>query len=224
MYLTDIREFKKSASIDPDDTSEDAVINYCIEWASNWIEEYLNRKLSLKQRTEYYDGTGTQTLQLRARPVYSVPEISVRVDEAGFYGSTSGAFASDTALTYGGDFCLKIDQDDGIRSRCGLLIRMKSYWPRPSVRQRGLLAAFIGNDHGSIKITYTAGYTVDELPAQLRMACNILVNKLRYILPIGMELGSESYEERHISIIARQKNYFMSLIAPMLFTFRNWKF
>lgn len=221
--LSDIREFKASAGISPENTREDKKILFCLEWASEWIEEHLNRGLALKSRTEYYDGTGAQTIQLKARPVYTTPAIAVSVDEAGFYGSSSGSFASNTALTYGTDFCVKIDQENN-RSRSGLLLRINNVWPRPSVRQKGLLAPFLGRSMGNVKVTYTAGYTVDDMPSQIRLACNILANRIRYILPLGMELGSESYEERHITLVTRQKDYLMGFVKPFLFNFRNWKF
>jgi hypothetical protein len=180
-----------------------------------------------KNRTEYYKGTGTQKLLLRSRPVYprvgQSDQIAVYLDEAGFYGSVSGAFTqSNSQLTYGTDFALQIDQEDG-SSRSGILIRINNLWPRPQNRIAGLLSPFIGEGHGTIKVVYSAGYHIDNLPAQLRMAANLMVQRLRYIMPLGVELASESYEERAISVITSQKQKILALAAPIIAPFRNWK-
>ena len=225
MLLTDIRELKTILEIDPDNKAEDVKLNFLVEQASKLIEEYLNRPgLSFNSRTEYYNGTGSQQLLLRSRPVYTTPTIQVFIDEHGFYGSTSGSFDPQLCqLNYGTDFCLKIDQDDGT-SRSGILVRLHSFWPRPGVRQQGYLSPFIGTSFGAIKIIYSAGYTVDNLPAPFRLACNALVARMRYLLPLAMELKSESYEDRAITVATEQKDYLMAIVKPMLVFYRNWSF
>lgn len=183
--------------------------------------------LTFGQKMEFYKGTGTQKLPLKFRPVYAAPTIQVTVDEAAYFGSAPGAFVgSPTAqpLVYGVDFCLQIDQPDGLTSRSGILWRINDYWPRPQVRQAGLLSPFIADDPGSIQVIYTAGYTLDNLPSAFRVACNTLVARLRYIFPLGMELGGEGYEERSISLVTEHKDYLLSLVKPMLFQYRNWHF
>lgn len=221
---------KSILEIDPADTSEDKKLLFLVEWASAWIEEVLGRPLAYKTRTDYYQGSGTQKLQLRARPVYASPPapygaLAVVVDEGGNFGAASGAFQGPGAipLVYGQDYTLRIDQADG-GSRSGLLIRIGNYWPRPMVRQTGLLSPFVGDDTGSVQVTYTAGYTQDTLPAQLRAAVNLLVARMRYILPLGVELGSESYEDRSISVITSEKQGLLALVNPLIMSFRNWHF
>lgn len=217
-----MREAKTILEIDPDDRSEDALLNLLIEQSSQWIEEFLNRPgMERKERTEYYFGTGTQRLLLRSRPVFTVPTILVRVDEAGNFGSTSGSFNADTALTYGDHFALVLDQEDG-SSRSGILYRINNVWPAPSARMRGLLSPFVATGFGTIRVIYTAGYTVDSLPASIRLACNLLVQKLRYVMPLGMELAGDSYEERAISPLNSEKEKLMALAKPLLLPFRNW--
>ncbi len=221
--LTDLRELKAILEIDPDNTAEDAKLLFLAEWASDWIEELLNRKnrLFFKSRTEYYGGSGTQQLLLRARPVFTTPTIQVYSDDTGYFGSNPDGFNASTLLTYGDDYCLVIDQDDG-SSRSGILVRMQGYWFKPSVRQKGLLTPFIGNAYGNIKVVYTAGYTIDNLPSQLRAATNFLIARMRAILPLGMEVASESYEERSISLIAERRDYLLAIIKPMIYSYRNW--
>ena len=179
--------------------------------------------MSYKARTEYYNGTGGLKLLLRHRPVFTTPTIVVHLDSGAYYGSVTGSFAGTSALTYGTDFSLKIDQEDGT-SRSGILIRINEFWPKPQSRQAGFLSPFLGESFGNIRITYTAGFTVDMLPAQIRAACNLLIARMRAILPVGMEIGSESYEERSLGLITQQKNYLTSLIRPMIWPYRNWYF
>lgn len=219
---SDLREVKTLLEIDPGDTSEDLKIGFLVNQAASLIDDFLGRGITFRSRTEYYNGTGTQKLNLRARPVYTTPTIQCWEDSGGFYGQPSDAFDSDSELTYGDDFVLWVDQDDGT-SRSGILIRRQDYWERPRIREQGLLYPFIGQALGSIKVTYSAGYYVDNLPWSFRLASDLLIGKLRYIIPLGMELGSESYEERSVSYIAPKRNYLLSLIAPILFQYRNWK-
>lgn len=220
--LTDLIECKRILEIDPLNTSEDAKLNFFIEYAGDLIEEYLDRKLALASRTEYYDGTGTPQLRLRCRPVFTTPTIQVWEDKTGYYGSESNDYGSETALTYGADFFLKVDQSDGISSRSGLLIRRNAFWPKKDARQRGLLSPYVTTGYGAVKVIYTAGYSVDTMPSQIRAASNLLVARLRALFPTGMEVSSESYEERHVSLVAARKDYLMALVKPMLFSFRNW--
>lgn len=222
--FTDLREVKIFLEIDPEDTEEDILLGFLIEHASQWIEEILNRPgMDKKSRTEFYFGTGNQRLLLRSRPVFTTPTIRVFLDEGGNFGATSGSFdATDTALIYGTDFALVIDQENGT-SRSGILYRINDLWPRPSVRQRGLLSPFLGVGFGTIKVIYTAGYEVDNLPSGLRLAANLLVQRLRYIMPLGMELASDSFEERNISAVTSEKDKLLAVVKPLLFPYRNWK-
>lgn len=232
MFLTDLYELKTMLEIDPSDTNPDKILTFFIEQASKWIEEVLNRELTYKTRTQYYQGTGTQKLLLRCRPVYTTPAITVVQDQGGLFGAASNAFATPspgTALTYGVDYTLQIDWDsnnDGTddASRSGILIRVNDYWFKPQVRQTGLLSSFIGPDTGSYKITYTAGYTVDNLPPFIRFACDDLVARMYYLMPLGVEMGSENYIDRGISVLTENKQALMApTVKSLLWTNRNWK-
>lgn len=225
--LIDIREVKGKMELDPDDPSDDKILGWIIPQATEWIEEVLGRGLEYKTRTEFYNATGTSRLNLKARPVYpTVPtpytSLTVWVDKGAYYGTSPTAF-SDAALVYGTDYTLKIDQDNG-GSRSGTLIKINGVWEKPSFRQAGYLSAYVGEDSGSIKVTYTAGYTADTMPATLRMAASFLVIRIRRLFPLGYELSSEGYEERSISIMADNKHYLLGLIMPMLvqYTNRTW--
>lgn len=209
--------------IDPRDNTEDLTLNFYNEQASNLIEELLNRDFSYKSRTQYYDGTGTFKLLLKNRPVFISPLPEVYVDSNGKYGSVSGAFTGQNSqLTYGTDFYLRLDSDDAQSSRSAILYRVKDTWSKAWYRQAGLLAPFMGELPGSIKVTYTAGYTVDSLPAGFRLAANMLVAKIRYLFPLGMLLNSESYEERSLGLIGERKDWLLADVKPILLNYRNW--
>lgn len=223
MLWSDLLEIKVLLGLDPGNTAQDSKLLILNTVVGEWLGEWLNRPgFDLKARTEYYDGTGTQNLLLRSRPVYTTPTVQVFADSNGNWGSTSGSFdTATTELVYGDDFALRLDPGEEGRSRSGILVRLNAYWDKPSVRQRGLLSPFIGQANGNVKVVYTAGYTVDSLPAQLRMAANLLVARLNYVWPLGVELGSESYEERSLSIITSQKSALFVLVKPMIWSFRN---
>jgi hypothetical protein len=82
------------------------------------------------------------TLVLEHIPVRSVS--ALRVDYSGRYGQAAGAFPADTAWTLGTDFYLDLEQSGICKS--GILIAERG-WPQIP---------------GSIKVTYTAGYSADE--------------------------------------------------------------
>lgn len=221
MLLTDLRELKTVLDIPDGNAAEDRKLLLYAEWASSWIQEYLNRDLERKTRTEFYRGSGTAQLLLKSRPVFPTG-LEVRLDEGAYYGTVSGSFDSNSALTYGVDYALDLDQE-GNSSRSGILVRFNEFWPRPGYRERGYLSPYVGRGFGTLRITYDAGYTVDSLPAMIRGACELLIAKMRYVLPLGLELTSESYEERSITTgnTAEAKTYLMSLVTPMLFSHRN---
>lgn len=220
MLLTDLIECKALLGIAASDPCEDKLLNFLIEMASNWIEEWLGRSLEYKQRTEYYNGSGTLKLVLRSRPVY-VDGLQVWMDERAFFGSAPDAFNNDP-LVYGKDFCLDIDQDNGT-SRSGILIRINRIWPKQQYSARGFLTSFLGESFGSIKVIYNAGYTVDNLPPIIRLAATTLVANMRYMLPLGLDLNSDSYEAKSIGINADKKNQLMrQVVKAMLLNFKNW--
>lgn len=226
MPLTDIRQVKAILEIDQADTSEDLKLSMFIDWVSEWIPLWCNRGddgFAYAQRTQYYDGTGTQKVLLNNRPIDLTVPTQVYEDMNGFYGNgVPQAFNPQlTQLTYGSDYVF--ETKDNVTSRSGILVRINDYWQKPSVRSIGFLTPYIGYAFGSIKIVYTAGYTTNTLPFQIRQAAVQLVSKLRYYFPLGLAVNSDSYEEKSISLAGDGKNYLLNSIVPAMFNFRNWK-
>ena len=226
LVYTDLLELKTYLEIDRGDVAEDTKLRLMIEHATTLINSFLGRNLppEYKQRTEFYAGTGIVRLPLKTRPVTANPVPLVYLDDAGYFGSASGSFdPGTTALVYGQDFSLLIDQEDGVTSRSGILVRMNALWNKPRVRQVGYLFPFVAPAYGNVKVVYTAGYTTDTLPAEFRLACNVLAARLRYLMPDGMEIGTESYEKRVMGMVVERRDYLMSLVKHILFPFRSWK-
>ena len=233
MLFSDLREVKAILEIDPDNTQEDIKLSLFLEQVSDWFEEWTGREFTLKLRTKAYPGTGTQRLNLDHRPVFpsvgTPNQIQVIIDENANFGQATGSFSppsSGTLLTYGTEYTLRIDDSDNNSSKSGILIRIGNYWPKPAARQDGWLSPFVIPDTGSVQVTYYAGYTVDTLPATLRMACNTAIASVRYLMPLGVSLGSDSYEGRSIGTTMPKdmKSIVYQAVYPHLHLFRNWKF
>lgn len=238
MLYTSLQQLKIAMEMNPDDHSDDLRLAFINTWVSSWIEELLNRpNLSYAIRTEYYPGTGTQKLCLQSRPVYpagtqaAFPLVPTPIDpivvtnQRGYYNEAPNAFNDppNTPLVYGQDFALMLDNQPDGSSRSGILVRIGNYWNRPWCRMQGRLSPFVGEAFGNIQVTYSGGFSYDTLPGTIQMAANLLAMKLRYLLPTGLEIGSESYEERSISVINSSKSYLLSTVRPMLYQYRNWK-
>jgi len=227
VQLSDLRELKTYLDLDQGDATEDVKLLFLIEQASAWIEDYLDRPLTYKQRTEYYNGKGTRKLPLRARPVYVGNGLDpvVVIDNGGGCGQIPGSFTG-TGLTYGKDFFPLMDGDTPNTSRSGILIRNNAMWPKPAFRVGGLLTPYQDTGFGVIQVTYWAGFTYDNMPSQLRMACHAMVARMRFLFPVGMELGSDSYGEKSINILAERKGYVFGgdLVKGMLNAYKNWTF
>ncbi len=222
VLYTDINEMKSILEIDVDNHVEDKNLNFFNEWASAWFEEWINRPIVRRERTEYYNGTGTQKILLKSRPVFSTPTPACVIDESGAYGTSSGSFTG-TPLVWGSDFTLFFDNQEDGSCRNGILLRLGTVWPNNYVRSAGLLSPYTQPGVGNVRITYTAGYTVDTLPAQLRASMNFLIAKMRYLFPLGLDLSSDSYEERSISWSNQNKTMLLSLVQPFWYPYRNWR-
>lgn len=223
MLITDLYELKSILEIDPSDSTEDKRLNFYVEYASSVIEDFLGRqgRLFYGVRTEYYSPTNTPNLVLKSRPVYLTPTPIIYEDSAA--GFVSGSFGNESQLTFGTDFELVIDQADGVTSRSGVIRRIDGIWTRRGARLAGLLSPFSLRNAGGIKVVYAGGYKYENMPAALRLACNTVVAHIRYLFPMGMELSSESYEERAIGLVPHRQ-FFLSLVKPLLHTYHNWYF
>lgn len=174
------------------DTSLDDVIDLLIPQADAIIKGYLKREIEEATYTEYYSGTGDQTLILKQTPVQSIT--SVNEDRDGFYGDGTDAFPASTLLVEGTDYVLRKDDASATEvSKSGILYRINSAWPRPYSRKRGQIASSPGIAMGNIKVVYVAGW--ETVPADITFAANKLVTSMLQSLDAGGRLESESIED-----------------------------
>lgn len=231
LLFTSLAELKALLDIPQDDLSRDLKLGFINEYAASRIESEIGRPdLTYRQRTQYLAGTGTQYLILKHRPIYTTPTPPrVWVDMDGAFGANSGAFDSTKELTYGdvtgdgvGGFCVKVDDDSGTKGKSGLLMKIGGTWEKGSYRTRGLISSFLDKAPGTIKVVYYAGYTSDDLPGELRWAGNIMCARMNNLLPLGIQLGGESYEERSISMVNENIDFLLGGgVASILARFKN---
>lgn len=128
-------------------------------------DKYVGRNLALETTTEYYDGSQSIYLNLKRWPVTAITE--VKHDLAGGYGQITGTFGTSTVLTLGTNYI--VDYAKGILT---ILQPNTSYdwfargYNSPTLPSRygmGLVANYVpaswGQVPGSVKVTYSAGYT-----------------------------------------------------------------
>jgi len=159
-----------------------AGVNAALAAASTAAERYCGRVFTSTTYTEYYDGNGYPNLPLNQFPVTAVD--SVYLDGNGGYGQISGTFTSTQLLVQGEDFVIQYDLGyvqmlSSTRAwPFGFGFPGGSPWGWPGLTRRGTSWKGWPKIPGSIKVTYTAGYTTipDDLKAAVcSMAAYILI-------------------------------------------------
>lgn len=196
--LLDVAKLKIHLGIADTDSSQDDALNQLADQIWGVVCRYTGRQLDAPAApvTEYYDGSGTQYVYLRQRPVTSVT--SLYMDQNGYYGQAPNGFDPTLSLlTQGTDYYVEnFVQDERNPSR---IVMITNPWAF------GIL--FIGEPigaprniwpigQGNIKVTYTAGYT--QCPDDLELACFQLIAMVKNSRPIGqfkgqVTMGSAAY-------------------------------
>lgn len=136
-----------------------------------------------------YGNTRTSDiLQLHHLPVRGTP--TIYEERGALAGQKVGSFAADTQLTSGTSFWMDASEEDSdgtLLSRSGQIIRRGSAWP---------------DELGSVKVTYTAGYSATEFAgtatsgvdvSDIAVACKLLMQKMyQTIKATGSSTGSGS--------------------------------
>lgn len=163
-------------------SGQDTLIGILIALAQGAIEAYCDRAFdSATYTAETYDGSGTDSLQLRQWPVTDIDSVSIR---EGLSDATP------------------VVQDDStylVNAQSGLLRRLSGMegWADTSVfRINGVLAlaaeATWPMGRENIVVTYTAGYAT--IPQNLKLACYRLVDHLRGVRGSDGNLISEGMD------------------------------
>lgn len=142
--------------------SEDSIIESMINRASSWANDYTQRLLLSRVNTDYYDGDGTGTLILRQYPVTALSNL---------YDDTDRVFGGGTAINVTTD--VSLDSNNG-------LIRL--------VNQAVAFNVGIAN----IKVVYTAGHLLSNVPASIQEAVLLYVGNSYRSQYLGQRFGATS--------------------------------
>jgi hypothetical protein len=192
----DLKTLKSQFGIQPGDTSEDTLIGLFMNQASAAIETWCDRQFSQALYTQYLLGNGLSEIDLLNRPIYPLgttnfpTPMAVYEDENGFWGSNSSSFdPTTTLLTYGTDYAMEIDQQDG-SSRSGILYKINGFWTIPFTYRPGVISSFTGPGTGNIKVVYVGGYSA--VPPDIQLALFLQIAAVRNAKNYGHLLASES--------------------------------
>jgi uncharacterized phiE125 gp8 family phage protein len=109
-YLVSLDDMRSYLGFTDTDTERDEVLGYLLTIVSEFADTYTRRTLLEAEHSEYYDGTGTETLMLNNYPVSAVH--SLVIDYVGFT-STEVADTSE----------YRVDSDRG-------MVTYQYTWPR----------------------------------------------------------------------------------------------
>ena len=140
--LTTVDKVKKFMNLPSDvGNTNDAILLSMIRQKSNEIENYLNRKIRLQTFTEFYDGDGTNVLQLRNYPVSSITSLNI---------DTNRDFATTTV----------VDSDNyDLDSRLGRIIAAENLMGQEyCLSNRVDCGGIFPKALNSIKVVYVAGF------------------------------------------------------------------
>jgi hypothetical protein len=163
-------------------------------------EKYCNRSFATSaEAAEYYNwpSPGSRLdIPLNRRPVSAVSE--VKIDPRGGAGQLDDTFGSTTVLDSGTDYYC--DYNAGILR----LLTTRSNWPIASFGFGGQLMTgqpfayntnLRGQNTGTIKVTYTAGYS--SVPADVKLAIAQMVS---WLAGTGMESGGTGGVTSYIDV------------------------
>jgi len=190
MAITTISAFKTYAGISG--TAEDAFLTQILPQVEAALAAEMGRQIESANVTEYYSGTGTNSLWLRKTPVQSIT--SAYQDDDAYFGTASDPFPAATLLTAGTDYALQVDQPTGggTASMGGRLFRIGGVWSRPFAARSGTLLAAPSDAIGNIKVTYVAGWST--VPTNIVLAVHLMLAQFRNQRGTGGPLQSESLD------------------------------
>ncbi len=188
MALTSLDQIKAFLNVSQADESQDLWYDSLRVAAEATVKSYCKRDFESQDYVEYYDGNGTRFLTLRQTPVTAVT--SVHLDSTAYYGTNPvTAFAASTLLTPGVDYALAVDAG-GTVSKAGIVVRINYTWPElPRNYWFNQLVNDQGPAYGSIKVSYTAGYS--EIPADVQYATCFIVSFMKRTINFGGTFFSE---------------------------------
>ena len=165
-------------------TSEDLFLDLAIESCEAGLERALGRNLESQAYTEYLSGTGRTALNLPHRPVTAVASLQILDGPRGPVVET---------LTEGQHYRL-IDSRPHERNVGHVEMTAGTVWTYD------LCAAYWPPGTANIAVTFTAGYTADTLPADLKLALYQMIALARAARSNGQLLSDETLGDYSYSL------------------------
>ncbi len=175
-------------------------------------------------------GTGTMTT---GNQVYSP---IVYFDPQGYYGTNPGGFSALTQLSQGNNYAPWIDSEESQSVR-GLIRRVGGnvgvwwgggYGAYNQTQQNSSLGKLAATrlagwpiGFGNLKVTYTAGWTEDNIPPDLSYACQSLAAVMIRTQPLGALVQSESLGAYSYSLMSASDDPQMGDIRRILARYRE---
>lgn len=180
-------------------SEEDTIIQTILNGVSSWVGTFLGRDLVRAERTEYYDGDGTDSLILRHRPIVSVATLNV-----------------DSTRTFASGYDVNVSANIIIQKNQGVL------------RAWNLFSAFSCGT-ANVKVKYTAGYltAIDKteadggMPSGIRLAVKRIVDHQYRVGYVNrkFDVRSESIGDRNTTFAGPD---IPEDAKAMLLPYRNW--
>ncbi len=194
--LTDLAALKSHMGITTTDAARDTRLSTILDQVVSYMQRRIGRKLFETTYTEYYKGSGSDTLLLRQTPVQSIT--SVHVDPDGYWGQGPGTpYDTDDALTEGTDFALDLDDQliSGTAvSTSGALMRIGGVWSMESGIYSNNVSQGTRPGLGNIKVVYVAGYPSADIPPELVLCAHQLTATVFHESATGQSLKEKEFE------------------------------
>ncbi|NDD75548.1 MAG: hypothetical protein EBZ40_11325 [Gammaproteobacteria bacterium] len=178
--LVSIAEYKVWSGITG--TAQDALLTVLVNAVSMEIRRWCDRDLingfELTARTEYYNGSGEETIMLREWPVASVASVVIRY--------AGGQTETVDATTY------RVDSESGVLSRIDAVRTRYGVTSFGNIDSIFAAEPRFPDGFGNIAVTYTGGYDIANIPPDLKMACYRLIDLAYSARGRNFALASES--------------------------------
>lgn len=191
--------------LDITDESKIPLLTLLLQSVDAAVKDYTHDFWEQVTYTEYPPvAPGVRQITLEHLPVHSAG-LQVWEDSNGVFDENSPAFQDNQLLTLGEHYGLVLDYAPpgvGLKnwSMSGILERLNGYWPVWSRASQPLRLSFEERaTHGSVKVTYTAGFPAGQIPPGLTYAVlefASLLNRTRKFGGLNVQsegLGSYNY-------------------------------
>lgn len=167
------------------------------------IKARLNRTLESASYTLVLDAPATNPLIMSRWAPIAVSGFTLYYN-ANAQGDSS-EFTTDDELTMYSDYMLDLGPDNLTHSLSGLVVNLKGAWGVQGWRPNYSIAFQTVGIPGSIKVTFTGGYTTIP-PAIVEAAC-LAVSKIRRMRQAGTGVQSESWNGDSYSLASNAYTY-----------------